>query len=466
MKKPYDLVREHYTLPFTLFPKQEDIVNQLAPLPRSGCYAQVGTGKTAMSTVVALYKRLLNRTVTLVTMPPILLRQWARWLRSVKGIGRVVEYCGTPTERQRISFHGAEWVLMSMQIFKKDYARLFREFANTPLMVVVDEATCIKNVGSDNYKCLRDFSAGQDLMLLTGTPLSSPADAYAYIKLVAPHVYRNQRHFENIHVAQRDFFRKVTEWDNLELLAENMKVNSVRLLKQEVLPDLDEPLYVPIHYQLAPAHYKLYKQLAEDQLFILENGGKIDATTASRLYSTLQQIVVNYGHFIGEPGKRPAAFDLIDEVLAEIGENEKLLIFANYRMTNRLLLEYLAPYKAVSCYSEISQAQQQRNVEQFVTDPSCRVFLAQPLSGGYGIDSLQTVCSEALFIESPVVPKDFEQAVGRLFRSGQRRRVTVRIAIAEGTLQNRLHQQLLKNDALVNSVQGNFKDLREAIYGA
>jgi SNF2 family DNA or RNA helicase len=57
------------------------------------------------------------------------------------------------------------------------------------------------------------------------------------------------------------------------------------------------------------------------------------------------------------------------------------------------------------------------------------------------------------------------QALSRVYRQGQRFNVNVRIGLAEGTIQHRLHQRLLDNDQLANTVQGGFQDLRDAIYG-
>jgi SNF2 family DNA or RNA helicase len=470
---PLQVVEKYYGFPFELRKYQVDAVNELAPLDRTGMWAEVGVGKTPMATAIALYKNIQQpKTQTIVLMPPILITQWKRWLESVDGIKRVLAYRGTPKERLEIKFKGFQFILMSIQIFKKDYIRLCDEFTEAmPLVLIVDEATSIKNSASDNHKAVRDFvnARGATLSLLTGTPLSTPNDAYGYIKLLAPSVYRNKRHFDSLHVLERDYFENVVQWGNLDLLADNLMVNSVRILKEEVLPDLKQPIYVPIRYELDRAHMKLYRTLAEEQLLLLGDGGKIDATTAPRLYNALQQIVVNWAYFSGDPGDKSQSFALVDAVMDEVGSDKndqgKLMIFSNYRMTNRALTEYLAPYGAVAFYSEVSQKQQGINLQRFVEDPTCRVAIAQPQSAGYGLDALQYVCWDMLFLEAPIIPKDFTQAVGRIYRLGQKKPPTIRIGVAEGTIQVRLHEQLLAKDELVNKVQGGWKDLRDAIYG-
>jgi len=474
---PYALIRQHFELPPTVEDRQFQIeaVNRLAPLSRSGWWAEVGTGKTLMATASVLYKKLQQPGIPcIVLMPPILLRQWRRWLESITNryTGRplsVLEYRGTPKQRQALDL-GAEFILMSIQVFKNDYDHLLAKLAREPLVMIVDEATSVKNVGSQNYRRVRDFTTGHDLLLLTGTPLSHPGDAYAYVKLISPGVYRNQRHFEALHVENRDFFGNVTEWANLELLRENLLLNSVRILKEEALPYLKHPVYIPIRYELEPEHQALYRKLADEQLLILEDGGKIDATTTAKLYNCLQQIICNPGHFSGDPNMRSAAHELLDQTLDELSADdpvngEKLLVFANYNMTNRGLVEYLKPYNVVAAYGEVPVKRQIENIERFKTDPECRVAVLHPISAGQGTDGLQTVCSNSIFMEMPIVPKNFTQAVGRTYRDGQKAPAMVRMPIAEGTIQVRLHSQLLDTDELVNKVQGGFKDLREAIYG-
>jgi SNF2 family DNA or RNA helicase len=464
---PYELVTYRYKLPFPLYPYQVDAVNDLSPRPRVGFYAEVGTGKTAMSTVWALYKTLTESAVHIVLMPPILMMGWKRWLDKIPGVKSVL-YRGTPKQRKLIELD-ADFVLMSMDIFKIDFEYLSHMFQHRNVSLIVDEATSVKNSKSQNHKRVNEFSAGGNLALLTGTPLSTPWDAYGYCKFIAPGTYRNLRQFERVHVAETDFFGKVTKWGNLELMADNMKINAVRILKREVLQNLPEVQYLPIPYELTGEHIKLYRQLCDEQLLILEDGGKIDATGESKMYHLSQQIIWNPDHFSGKPETRASGFDVLDQVLEQLDtaseSGEKLLIYANYKMTIRGLLKYLAPLGAVAAYGEVPRAQQDRNVDRFMSDPTCRVLIAQPLSAGAGLN-LQECCGNVFFPEMPVVPKDFAQAVGRVDRDGQiRKDVRIFLPQAMRTIQMELVDRLMDKDWLVGKVQRQAVDLRTAIFG-
>jgi SNF2 family DNA or RNA helicase len=387
---------------------------------------------------------------------------------SIKGVSAMI-YAGTPKQREKMKFD-KDFTLMSYDIFKRDYDRIVTSFDHQRTCTIADEATAIKNVESKNYQKVRDFSEIGHLMLLTGTPLAKILDGYAYVKQLAPSIYRSFQQFKNIHVDEEDFFGTPIKFKNLDLLNRNMRVNSVRILKEDVLKELPDITYTPLHYDLDPKHLALYNQLAEEQLLEYEDGTKLDATEATRLWHALQQVVMNYDHFSQNPANISAGFDVIDQVMDELGAEmegeagKKLIIFTNYKLTSRHVTEHTKKYGSVAVYGEISAGQQQKNIDRFMTDPTCRVLVAQVQSAGYGLN-LQDCCSDVLFMESPLIPTQFEQAVGRVYRNGQKRKVHIRVGIAQHTIQLRLLNILMKKDHLVNQVVRNYKDIRDALFG-
>lgn len=466
---PYEIVRERFAFPFELRPLQVDIVNNLCQYPRAGYYCEAGTGKTAMSTHQALfYRETSGIRQWLILMPPILLEQWDRWLRSVtclstgKALTTTV-YAGTLAQRRDLDLTN-DFILTSYGLLKNDFERLHAHFEGREMGVMADEATAIKNTASDTHKAVALIAENRPFLPLTGTPINKPGDAFAYIKLIAPGVYRNRRQFDRLHVAETDDYGNVEKWCNLDVLAENMKIHSGRLLLRDARRDMKEPLFTPRPYRLDPAHMKLYRRIAEERLVEFEGGKEIDAISASALRSALQQVVINWSEFDENADRRPAVMDMIEEVLEEIGER-KLVIAAHFIRTNRYLHSALAKYKAVAIYGEIAKTDKQKAIRAFIENPQCRVILLQPSSAGFGVDGLQHVCSDMLVVEAPTTPTPFQQVVARLDRDGQKEPVHVRVAIATGTVQVGMFRALLDNDELANSVQGGYKDLRRSIYG-
>lgn len=462
---PYETVTKSFQLPFPLYGFQQDTVNKLAPVTKAGYYLDVGAGKTATSIASFLYQLEVGYCNKLIViMPPILIDGWFKTLETYPELkGKTTIYRGTPTRRNKINLGETLITLVGLQIFKRDRGRFETAFKDQKVTVILDEAAHIKNVASQNYKMFRDFTADKNVMLLTGTPLSTPIDGYAYMSFTAPGLYRTFSMYQNRYVGERDFFQKIVSWKNLEELNETLKINSVRILKQDVLKDLPEVTYTPMFYSLTKPHHDLYKKLANEELLVLENGGKIDATTASGLYHKLGQIICNYDYFSGRENAKSAAYELLDQVLDEL-DGGKLVVFSNYRLTNRGLAKHLDKQNAVTAFGDNSVTQNNANIEKFIEDPEVKILIGQPSSIGVGVDGLQGVCSDVLFLEIPSLTM-FHQAVARLHRAGQKNGVHVRIAVANETLQVRQQENLLFNDELVNKVIRNVGDLRASLFG-
>lgn len=156
-------VYKQYGLPYPLYDYQVAWVNAFADKDVSGMYFEVGAGKTSTATVAALYHQLQDKKLnpnhkrhTIVLMPPILILQWYNWLNSIKGVGEVLMYRGTPKARQNMDL-SADWVLMSMDIFKRDFERIYEFYEDKDCTVIIDEAVCIKNPNTTNHKCVWAF---------------------------------------------------------------------------------------------------------------------------------------------------------------------------------------------------------------------------------------------------------------------------------------------------------------------
>lgn len=459
----YAWVKSQRQMPVDLYPFQKAAVDDLSAYDRLALYFDVGTGKTYTSIFIALVKLHMGWVdKVVVVVPPVLIPNWSRTIAKFPGITQVI-YAGTPSQRKTLKFDG-QFIIVGVQILKKDYAEFHQKLGNSRVFIIVDEAQMLKNPASDNFKKINDLAYDQHLCLLTGTPLSLPTDAYAYIKLVTPGAYKSQYQFESIHVEERDFWAKPTKYANLDMLTRNLMLQAHRVLKEDVLVDLPELTYTPIYYDLDPKHLKLYQTLAEEQLAKLEDGEKLDLTNASALFQALQQIPCNSEYF-SEGKVSSTVLSLIDTVLDELG-GRKLVIFCHYRMTTTRLLEHLKDHGAVALFGGTAANQRQANIDRFVQDPDCKVIILQHKSGGAGIDGLQDVCSDILMVELPYRAADLRQAVARVHRDGQRRAVNVRLAIAQRTLQVRLWEFVQDNDSLVNTVIRGSQDIREMLAGS
>lgn len=450
-------------LPFTPAALQLKDIQDAAAVGRYMFAYDVGVGKTFVSTVVA---KMWNEPHTIVVGPPILNFQWSEWLKSV-GETDVSVYAG-PKRVEKMLDH--KWVVMSHAIWRDSFDTIRRFFMGRDVVLIIDESQALKSPASKLFQYVHQFvSPDRKLLLLTATPTSKPEDTYTYIKLKTPTVYRSFGHWQNCHVAARDIFGNVTAYQNLEALADAFAVRMVKRTKKEVFKDVMEPIYQQMPYKLDTKHYSLYERLAEEQLLLLEDGGKIDATTAQRLHHALQQIVVNFSKFSGNPDDRSKAYDIIDEVISEVDpmdfNKSKLVIWTYYVSTSESVTSYLkrkfGDSAVVAAYGKVNSA---KAIDSIMNDPKARILVAQPSSCGVGLN-LQHVCSENLFLEMATTPMQIRQAIGRTDRVGQKVRPTMRFAQAMRTIQVKLFNNLLKNDDLVTQVERTPTSLRQEIFG-
>ena len=141
------------------------------------------------------------------------------------------------------------------------------------------------------------------------------------------------------------------------------------------------------------------------------------------------------------------------------------MIFAHYKMSCALLKEHFGASCSGAINGDASPSQKERAINDFIQMGSKRTIVIQARSGGFGLDGLQHVSHHCAFVEPVTAPRDFNQAVARVLRQGQRERVMVMMMQARGTLQRRRFRDLLNNDTLVNSVIRNRTDLKDLIFG-
>jgi hypothetical protein len=453
--------------PKTPWQYQRDEVNRgvIESEDRFGMYWDMGAGKTFGSTLYAMIRREQTGAQMIQLCPPILLKQWQRWLDDC-GISNKVYY-GDKKQRSKITLDpDTNYFLTTPGMLKNDFDMLYEVFGRRRVMVKNDEATCAKNFESGTFRAVLQMAAGNGVLPMTGSPLSTPKDAYAYIKLVSPGVYRSYSQFESIHVEKFDLYKRPVKWRKLDMLARNLALNASFISTPEVHPDMPRANISPVVYDLEAQHMKMYRTLVDQQMLVYESGFAIDATTANKLHVALQQVVLNAAYFAQDDKMVPYGFQLLDEFVTEL-RGQKLLVFANYKMSVRAIMEYLLKQgiDAVAVNGDISKAQKDRNVDRFKFNPDCSVAVMNPLSGGVGVDGLQECCNHALFLEIPSVSKDFFQAVRRIERPGQKFVCDVRVATALGTVQVTLRRNLVQNNGLIQQVIPSTSDLRAQLLG-
>jgi hypothetical protein len=357
---------------------------------------------------------------------------------------------------------------MSHAIFRRDFTKFVSEVRKrNSFEIIVDEAHALKNVESNLHKLVASLARGQRLQMLTGTPTSKPLDAYAYIALKTPEAYRSLGHFKMAHVAEVDFFKAPVAYQGLDAVAERLAVQTITRDKREIHGYDNTPLYPDTRYTLSKEHLKLYGKLVDERLLELPNGEMLDATTAQRLYHALQQVVINFDYFSGDPKNKSAGYDLLDMTIEQTDcldrSKSKLIVWTYYKRTTESVLSYLKHLK-INAVAAYGGANSQDSFDRFMLNEAVRVLVAQPQSAGAGLNP-QEVCSEMLLLETSTVSLHNRQLCGRVDRVGQKRKPTIRFGVAEGTIQVALLEAFLNNDDLVSQVEKSRVSFRDILLG-
>jgi SNF2 family DNA or RNA helicase len=429
----------------------------------------VGTGKTLVSWYMALAAS-INWDVTqiLILCPPTLIRQWYEFVKEFDNIPSVCAYQGTPKQRQAMDLSESV-IIMGYQILIKDFEKIGKQFYNRNIFIICDEVS-LRDSATKTYKILRFLFYGVGSMkglndmgdtepvrpftLLNATPVSNPGQTYGYIRLLTPIVYGiGSKWFESRHVAKKNQYNKAVAYKNLDELEEQFKLRRFDADADKLL-SLPPVTYIPIRYDLEPRHFELYQKMVQHEVSAFPNVATKNMKEILGLFTRLQQLVTNPDMF--DYDYSPAYLDLLDERLEELGPDEKVIIYAHFKATNRKILNHLGK-GAVGLWSDFNQTQKNQSEDAF--RKGVNRLVAHCKSGGIGLN-LQHARHE-IFVEIPPDPPTFKQAVGRIHRDGQQKKQFVAIFLASGTIQERIYYNLIVKDKLLAEVMGDKKSLQD-----
>ena len=405
----------------------------------------VGTGKTFTS--LELFKQHKTE-ACLIVVPASLVTQWSLVCEEY-GI-EIICLSGTKAKRLKLLNNlTIKNIICSYGIFRNDFNDILKFYKETKLTLILDEAQAIKSIKAKIHKNILRFYKAYDpkVLMLSGTIISSPADAYGILKLLNPGAYKNKALFEWKHVAKTDFFGNVLKWKNLDVLKANLFENAYSV-KDEVL-NLQEPLILKYPYNLNAGHFKLYKKVLSDKFMEFPNSF-LDFTECATMFHIAQELIAS-PESISEEFKsiKPEGLNMLKDILNQIPE-EPVVIFTRYINTTEKLINILGK-AAAGYYGQISRKEKDEALRKFLIG-EVKYLIANLQSAATGLDKLQEVSNHIIFFELPFTPSQFTQAIGRLRRSGQTKVVKVFIPYALKTIQENLIKSLTNKTKVMDEL--------------
>jgi SNF2 family DNA or RNA helicase len=396
------------------------------------CLSEMGTGKTNSVIWAADYLMKLGVVRRMLVICPLSIMD-AAWRRDLfrTVMHRSVEIAyGSREKRAAIIKGDAEIIIINY-----DGVEIVQDEIDAGGfdLIVVDEATHLKNVATKRWKVLNKLIKDDTwLWLLTGTPAAqSPVDAYGLAKIMNPKsVPRAFNAFRDlVQIRQSMFvFRNRPE---AEAIVHSILQPAIRYTKEECL-DLPELVYQTRDIPLTAQQEKYYKLLKKEML-MMAGGEEISAANAAVALNKLLQL--SAGAVYSDTGEI-IEFDVTNratELLNIIDETpHKVIVFVMFRHTIELVQQVLltAGYTVDIIHGGVSVGKRAEIFNQFQTSIEPRILVIQPQAAAHGVTL--HAANTIIWWGMTLSLETYMQANARIHRAGQINRCTVVHLIGSG----------------------------------
>ncbi|MFJ8504432.1 DEAD/DEAH box helicase [Streptomyces avermitilis] len=429
---------------------------RMTSLGLGGCLADdMGLGKTITLIALHLHRQSDDAAAgpTLVVCPTSLMGNWQREIERFAP--------GTPVRR----FHGSTrsldgvpddgFVLTTYGTMRLDAARLAEARWG---MVVADEAQHVKNPYSATARALRTIGA-RARVALTGTPVENNlSELWAILDWTTPGLLGTLAGFRTRYAQAVEGGRDPAA---AERLARLLGPFLLRRRKSDpgIAPELPPKTETDRTVSLTKEQAGLYEAVVRETLAEISGADSMARRgLIVKLLTGLKQICNHPAQFLKEErpniAGRSGKLELLDELLDTIlSEGAGVLVFTQYVRMARLIERHLAARGVPSQFLHGGTPVHQREamVHRF-QEGEVPVFLLSLKAAGTGLNL--TRAEHVVHYDRWWNPAVEAQATDRAYRIGQTRPVQVHRLIAEGTIEDRIADMLLRKRELADAVLG------------
>ncbi|MFG3280695.1 SNF2-related protein [Streptomyces sp. NPDC048111] len=428
----------------------------MTSLGLGGCLADdMGLGKTITLIALHLHRQSDPATAgpTLVVCPASLMGNWQREIDKFAP--------GTPVRR----FHAAsrslealadgEFVLTTYGTMRLDAAKLAARHWG---MVVTDEAQHVKNPYSATARQLRTIGAGARVAL-SGTPVENNlSELWAILDWTTPGLLGRLGTFRTTYARAAESGQDPAAAERLSRLVRPFLLRR-RKSDPGIAPELPPKTETDRAVSLTREQTGLYEAVVRETLAeIAAADGFERRGLVVKLLTALKQICNHPAQYLkedapritGRSGKLELLDELLDTILAEDGS---VLVFTQYVRMARILEQHLAARGVATQFLHGGTPVERRDemVRRF-QDGHVPVFLLSLKAAGTGLNL--TRAGHVIHYDRWWNPAVEAQATDRAHRIGQTQPVQVHRLIAEGTIEDRINDMLVRKRELADSVLG------------
>jgi superfamily II DNA or RNA helicase len=426
---------------------------------------EMGLGKTVQS--IALLSMLLIRTKkedrlpVLIACPKSLTGNWRAELERFAPELRVAISQGSNRTELMGRLQDYDVIITTYQLVVRDLVALKKQSWS---LILLDEASYIRNADTDAAKALRELTA-KSRLALTGTPVeNSTRDLWSIYHFVLPGYLGSRDNFkERFELPIHGGMDTLAGMAASERLKKLLRPYFLRRTKREVLKDLPEKIEQVLWCDPSPAQAEVYRRLLEEGREEIkaarkrsgQGGAKMTMfTVLLRLRQVccdlrltgLQKDTLGGLDQDDLSGKWPMLLERLESILEGGG---KVLIFSQFVQFLKLVREALDARQVTYAYLDGSSQDREAQVKAFQTQPERRVFLISLKAGGYGLNL--TAADHVILLDPWWNPAVESQAIDRAHRIGQQRVVTAYRLAVRGTVEERILALQAKKRGLVEA---------------
>jgi superfamily II DNA or RNA helicase len=382
---------------------------------------EMGLGKTMQAIGLAVLKKeIFGFTKVLVVTLASLKDQWQREIERFSNEQAAV-IAGTAQERKRqyreddslFKITNYEAVLRDVTIISR-----FK-----PDLIILDEAQRIKNFETKTAEAVKSLPR-QHALVLTGTPLENKLeDVYSIVQFLDPELLSPLWKFAADHfLLNRHKKGQILGYRNLGKLHNKLQSLVIRRRKEEVLDDLPEQIVNNYFLDLHETQAEIHVGYSQSLLPLLNKKflTPMDLRKIQILLLKMRQ-VCDSTHLIDRETNISPKLDELATILDELvtDNNRKVVIFSEWTTMTFLIGKHLsrAGIPFVELSGKVPVKKRQSLIDEFSTNPDCRVFLSTD-AGGTGLNLQAADC--VINFELPWNPAKLNQRIGRVNRIGQK----------------------------------------------
>ena len=337
-------------------------------------------------------------------------------------------------------------------------------------IAIIDESTTIKNhkaIRTKNVLKLASYSKYR--RILTGSPVTkSPLDLYTqcnflddkHLGFSSYYTFRNRYCVTHkLDLGGGKYTEIPKYYVHINELEEKLSKFSYRVTKDECL-DLPKKLYSKRYIDMNEDQEKFYEQLRIAAIAIIEDetvsyNNKL--TEIIRLHQVCNGFVkTNDGEL--KQFKNPKLHALADIIEEADG---KIIIWATYIYNIESIIKFLeekyGKQSVVANYGSVDTLKRAQAMKRFQEDPTCRFFVGNPSTGGFGLTLTQA--KNVIYFSNSFNFEVRKQSEDRAHRSGLQHQVLYTDLICKGTIDERIISSLSnKNELAIKTLGDEFKE--------